>query len=54
MVVLQVIARFNVGGTAKYLLEISNNMSEIGIQTIVAAGQVQGSEIEDKDLLCQK
>lgn len=50
MVILQVIARFNVGGTAKYLLEISNNMSEIGIQTIIAAGQVQGSEIEDKDL----
>jgi len=50
LVVLQVIARFNVGGTAKYLLEVSNNMSKIGIQTIIATGQVQGSEVEDKDL----
>ena len=50
MVVLQVIARFNVGGTAKYLLEVANNMSKIGVQTIIATGQVQGSEVEDKEL----
>ena len=51
MVVLHLIARFNIGGTAKYLLEIANNLPKYGVNTVIATGHVQGSEIEDQAIL---
>jgi glycosyltransferase involved in cell wall biosynthesis len=47
--VLHVIARFNVGGTARYL---DNLLPELGehVETLLAVGHVQGHEIEDSRL----
>ena len=50
MVVLQVIARMNLGGTSKYILKLSNELEAIGIKSPIATGYVQGGEIEDPDL----
>ncbi len=50
MLVLQVIARVNLGGTAKYLFTLSDLLPKIGIKTIIATGYVQGDEIEDSEL----
>ena len=50
MLVLQVIARVNLGGTAKYLFTLSEELPKIGIQTIIATGDVQAGEIEDPGL----
>jgi glycosyltransferase involved in cell wall biosynthesis len=47
MRVLHVIARLNVGGTARYITQLANELPKHGIQTLVATGYVQGSEIED-------
>ena len=47
MRVLHVIARLNVGGTARYLTQLVNELPKHGIQTFIATGFVQGSEAED-------
>jgi len=50
MVVLHVIARLNLGGTAKYLTSLNKGLNRIGISSLVAVGFVEGSEIEDPDV----
>jgi glycosyltransferase involved in cell wall biosynthesis len=47
MRVLHVIARLNVGGTARYITQLANELPKRGIETFVATGFVQGSEVED-------
>ena len=48
MRVLHVIARLNVGGTARYITQLANELPKHGIETFVATGFVQGAEIEDE------
>ena len=48
MRVLHVIARLNVGGTARYITQLANELPKHGIETFVATGYVQGEEIEDE------
>jgi len=48
MRVLHVIARLNVGGTARYITQLANELPKHGIETLVATGFVQGAEVEDK------
>ena len=50
MVVLQVIARLNLGGTAKYLITLNNGLNKAGIKSLVATGYVQAGEIEDLEV----
>jgi glycosyltransferase involved in cell wall biosynthesis len=50
VVVLQVIARMNLGGTSKYLLTLNKELEVIGIRSPIATGFVQQDEIEDPDL----
>ena len=50
VVVLQVIARMNLGGTSKYILKLSKELEAIGIKSPIATGFVQNDEIEDPDL----
>ena len=50
MVVLQVIARLNLGGTAKYLISLNNGFNKIGMKSLIATGFVEGSEIEDPEV----
>ena len=45
--VLHIIARLNVGGTARYLDNLIPGLQEGGYEVLVATGHVQGSEIED-------
>ena len=47
LVVLQVIARLNLGGTAKYLITLSDGLNKVGIKSLIATGYVQTDEIED-------
>jgi len=47
LLVLQVIARLNLGGTAKYLITLNDGLNKAGIKSLVAAGFVQENEIED-------
>lgn len=47
MRVLHVIARMNIGGTARYLASLSNGLTENGIESKIASGYVQGAESED-------
>jgi len=47
MRVLHVIARLNVGGTARYITQLANELPKHGIETFVATGFVQSSEVED-------
>ena len=47
MRVLHVIARLNVGGTARYISQLANELPKHGIETFVATGFVQGAELED-------
>ena len=47
MRVLHVIARLNVGGTARYITQLANELPKHGIGTFVATGFVQGAEVED-------
>jgi glycosyltransferase involved in cell wall biosynthesis len=44
---LHVIARLNVGGTARYITQLANELPKHGIETFVATGFVQGNEVED-------
>ena len=48
MRVLHVIARLNVGGTARYITQLANELPKHGIETFIATGFVQGSEAEDE------
>ena len=50
LVVLQVIARLNLGGTAKYLITLNDGLNKAGIKSLVATGYVQTGEIEDTDI----
>lgn len=47
MRVLHVIARLNVGGTARYITQLATELPKHGIEAVVATGFVQGSEVED-------
>jgi glycosyltransferase involved in cell wall biosynthesis len=47
MRVLHVIARLNVGGTARYITRLAEELPKYKIETFVATGFVQGSEAED-------
>jgi len=47
MVVLHIIARLNLGGTAKYLITLNEGLNKAGIKSLVATGYVQTGEIED-------
>jgi glycosyltransferase involved in cell wall biosynthesis len=47
MRVLHVIARLNVGGTARYITQLAHELPKHGIETFVATGFVQGNEVED-------
>lgn len=46
MKVLHVIARMNVGGTARYIEELIDGATEIGYEAELATGYVQGQEVE--------
>jgi len=48
MRVLHVIARLNVGGTARYITQLANELPKHGIEAFVATGYVQGAEVEDE------
>jgi glycosyltransferase involved in cell wall biosynthesis len=48
MRVLHVIARLNVGGTARYITQLANELPKHGMETFVATGFVQGAEVEDE------
>ena len=48
MRVLHVIARLNVGGTARYITQLANELPKHGIETFVATGFVEGAEVEDE------
>ena len=50
MLVLQVIARVNLGGTAKYLVTLIEELPKVAIKTAIATGRVQSGEIEDPSL----
>jgi glycosyltransferase involved in cell wall biosynthesis len=47
MRVLHIIARLNVGGTARYITQLAHELPKHGIETFVATGFVQGAEVED-------
>jgi glycosyltransferase involved in cell wall biosynthesis len=47
MRVLHVIARLNVGGTARYITRLAEELPKHKIETYIATGFVQGSEQED-------
>ena len=47
MVVLHIIARLNLGGTAKYLITLNDGLNKTGIKSLIATGYVQTGEIED-------
>ena len=46
--VLHIIARLNVGGTARYITQLANELPKQGVETFVATGIVQGAEVEDE------
>jgi glycosyltransferase involved in cell wall biosynthesis len=45
--IVHLIARFNSGGTAKWLMELVNGLRKNGIKTEIYSGEVQNGEIED-------
>jgi len=50
MVVLHIIARLNLGGTAKYLVTLNDGLNKAGIKSLIATGYVQTGEIEDLEV----
>ena len=48
--VLHVIARFNIGGTARYLAYLLPNLVESNVEVLLAVGKVQEGEVEDSSL----
>ena len=47
MKVLHVIARVNLGGTARWLETLTAEQTAAGQEVVVATGHVQGDEVED-------
>ena len=47
MKILHIIARFNVGGTATWIANLSEELIEMGHEVIILAGSVERNEIED-------
>jgi hypothetical protein len=47
--VLHVIARYNIGGTARYLNNLLPKLTS-DVDALLAVGHVQGNEIEDSSL----
>lgn len=47
MKILHVIARLNVGGTARYIEQVVKQTGLLGIESCVLTGTVQGAEVED-------
>ena len=47
MRVLHVIARLNIGGTARYVTRLAEELPKHKVETFIATGFVQGSETED-------
>jgi glycosyltransferase involved in cell wall biosynthesis len=54
MKILQVIARLNLGGTARYLITLNSELNQSGIKSLIATGYVQKDEIEDLDVAALK
>ena len=50
MVVLHIIARLNLGGTAKYLITLNDGLNKAGVKSLIATGYVQTGEIEDLEV----
>ena len=50
MLVLHIIARLNLGGTAKYLITLNHGLNNAGIKSLIATGYVQTGEIEDLEV----
>ena len=50
MKVLHLIARMNVGGTARYLTMLDQGLNANGIESSIATGFVQGAEAEDPSI----
>ena len=50
MRVLHVIARLNVGGTARYIAQLATELPMQGIEIFCATGHVQGAEVEDSSV----
>ena len=48
MRILHVIARLNVGGTARYLETLARGLTTAGVENAIATGYVQDGEIEDE------
>jgi glycosyltransferase involved in cell wall biosynthesis len=48
--VLHVIARFNKGGTARYLLGLIRDLNSFQVNSLLAVGHVQNQEVEDLSL----
>lgn len=48
--VLHVIARFNIGGTARYLTYLLPELEEKRLNTLLVVGRVQSGEVEDSSL----
>ena len=44
------IARLNLGGTAKYLITLNDGLNKAGIKSLVATGYVQTGEVEDLEV----
>jgi glycosyltransferase involved in cell wall biosynthesis len=49
--VLHIIARFNIGGTARYLSHLLPSLNDEMFETLLVVGGVQSSEVEDSRLL---
>ena len=50
LVVLHLIARLNLGGTAKYLITLNKGLNKAGVNSLIATGYVQTGEIEDLEV----
>ena len=50
LVVLHLIARLNLGGTAKYLITLNDGLNKAGVKSLIATGYVQTGEIEDLEV----
>lgn len=51
MRVLNIMSRFNVGGTSQWLFQLSQGLSESGIDNILVIGNCPKSELEDSRLM---
>jgi glycosyltransferase involved in cell wall biosynthesis len=54
MKVLHLIARMNVGGTARYLTMLDAGLNKSGIESAIATGFVKGAEAEDPSIASAK